>query len=134
VADNGKAGDAKTCGATANHEACEACCAGGPNTPAYKAQDDAFQKCVCDQAKSKCSADCAKTQCDEASGGPESTQEVNHACDSCNPDFTGCADLMVKACDADPTCAAAQKCIDDSGCDGKPAGPDEVVDGLPDGG
>jgi hypothetical protein len=134
VASNGKVGDATTCGATPSTDACGACCTGGPDSPAYKVELDAFSKCQCDQVKASCSAECATTAC-AASSGQDGAQVVNPACDSCNPDLTPCDDVMKKACAADPTCAAAQKCYDDSHCDAKPAGPDEADNGIaPDGG
>jgi hypothetical protein len=123
-----------SCAAKANHEDCASCCDGadGANT---KVADDAVQKCICDAAKSKCTAECAQAMCSQSgsSGSGDSTSSSDSAssdadpCDSCfnQIDFNSCDATAKKACDADPTCAAAQKCYDDAKCDGKPAGPNE---------
>jgi hypothetical protein len=123
----GNAPNTAQCAATANHEDCSTCCE-GPNSESTKAKDDAFNQCLCNAAKATCPAECAAGYCHPdgtagtaSVGGPGTVDP----CASCLPDAGACDAQAKKACDADPTCAAAEKCYADAKCDSKPPGPDE---------
>jgi hypothetical protein len=85
--------------------------------------DDAFTQCICNEAKATCPAECAAPYCNV--DGAASVGGTDDPCASCQPDFDTCDAQANKACDADPTCAAAEKCYADAKCDSKPPGPDE---------
>jgi hypothetical protein len=114
------------CAATANHEDCSNCCE-GKDGASVKVEMTASDQCVCNSAKAKCSAECATGYCNMNSDGSSDMAVTgsDDPCASCQPDFDACDAQAKKACDADPTCAAAEKCYADAKCDAKPAGPDE---------
>jgi hypothetical protein len=124
-----KAPNTAQCAATANREDCSTCCEGA-NGESLKVNDDAFNQCACNAAKAQCPAECAKGFCDAngangTAANPIGASSNDDPCMSCMPNLDGCDGQAKKACDADPTCSAAEKCYVDAKCDSKPPGPDE---------
>jgi hypothetical protein len=121
---------AATCGATKDSDSCFQCCVPNGSDP-FAVSSKAVDGCV-QKAAQKCGAACVAsvtvvdggTGDDAVSDGAQvdpNAPEPSDPCAACESDFDICDDLAANACNTDPNCAAAQKCLTDSKCDSKPS-------------
>jgi hypothetical protein len=114
------------CGAQPTVDTCVACCIGNGPDP-LKASKDASLACA-QKAGQKCGSACVTWITDSEPGtgkAPSSAFDPNETnapdpCAPCLDDLATCSSAGEKACTADPTCAAANKCMLDAQCDAKP--------------
>ena len=105
------AGSAASTGSSAAADACTAACdqQHPAGIKAEKADDDAFQKCLC--GASTCGSACGSTKvCTESGAEPVD----GDACFTClaSPAASVCEQQGDAACQAEPDCAALQACYD----------------------